>query len=301
MQLGAVMPIGSVVAPSEVRDFAQAAEDLGFDYLLAWEHVLGTKPAAGEEITDDEPDTLVAVHEPFVLSAFVGAVTQHLGMTATVVLPQRQATLVAKQAAEVDVLSGGRLRVAVVLGWVPREFQAMNAAYADRGRRVDEQIRLLRELWGQPVVNFEGRWHHLDGMGLAPRPARGSIPVWIGGHVDASLRRVAALGDGWIAAAPPDFVRQERLTDTLRQHLNSAGRDPDHVGIDGTLQLGTRLHDSPGALLRDPDLWRRDFEAWRDLGANHVSASTNGTSLHSLDQHIDALRRFKESISEHPA
>src|SRR3954447_11138659 len=219
MQLGAVVPYGSVVAPSEVRDFAQAVEALGFDYLLAWEHVLGTDPRSASGVSDDDPDTLVAIHEPFVLFGFVAAVTHSLGLTATVGLPQRQTALFAKQATEVDILSGGRLRVGVVLGWVPREFEAMNASYSDRGKRVDEQVRLLQALWGKPVVNFDSNWHHLDRMGLAPRPVRGSIPVWFGGHVDASLRRVAELGDGWIAAAPPDYVHQRQLTKTLRRHV----------------------------------------------------------------------------------
>ena len=183
------MPVATMVAPGDVRDLAQAVEDMGFDYIVAWDHVLGADvsyhtPWAG-------PDTLVPIHEPFVLFGFLAACTRRVGLTAVIGLPQRQTALVAKQAAEVDVLTEGRLRLGVALGWVAPEFEALNEDFSTRGRRVEEQIDLLRALWTQAVVDFDGDRHRVDHLGISPLPVQQPIPIWIGGHAQASLRRVA--------------------------------------------------------------------------------------------------------------
>jgi probable F420-dependent oxidoreductase len=281
------MPVATVVAPGEVRDFAQAVEEVGYDYIVAWDHVLGA----------DVSETLVPIHEPLVLCGFLAAWTRRVGLAAMIGLPQRQTALVAKQAAEVDVLSGGRLRLAVALGWVAPEFQALNADFSSRGRRVEEQIRLLRALWTHAVVDFAGDWHRVDHMGVSPLPVQRPIPIWIGGQVPASLRRVAAMGDGWMAAVPPDVVRDEGLTEHLRDCLQAAGRPPAQVGIDGIVNLGVEFHDRPGAELRSPEAWRRDTRLWRDLGATRLTINTNGAGLRSVKEHIEALRRFRQTLT----
>jgi probable F420-dependent oxidoreductase len=289
------MPVATIVAPGEVRDFAQAVEDIGYDYIVAWDHVLGAD--VSRHTPWDGPDTLVPIHEPLVLCGFLAAWTRRVGLAAVIGLPQRQTALVGKQAAEVDVLTGGRLRLGVALGWVAPEFQALNAEFSSRARRVEEQIRLLRALWTHAVVDFAGDWHRIDHMGVSPLPVQRPIPIWIGGHAEASLRRVAAMGDGWMAAAPPDVVRDEGLSVRLRDCLEAGGRPPGEVGIDGIVNLGVDLHDSPGAELRSPDVWRRDTRLWRDLGATHLTINTSGAGLRSATEHIEALRRFRQTLT----
>lgn len=197
MYLGAIFPQSEIGAdPIAVRDIAQAAEDLGYHHLLAFEHViLPRKPEyrgyAGAA-TAEQP-----FHEPLVLFGYLAALTRRIELvTDVLVLPQRQTVLVAKQAAEVDVLSGGRLRLGIGVGWIPDEFAALGADYSNRGARSEEQIALLRALWTEPEVTFRGRWHQIEAVGISPLPVQRSIPIWIGGRVEATLRRAARLGDG---------------------------------------------------------------------------------------------------------
>jgi probable F420-dependent oxidoreductase len=202
---------------------------------------------------------------------------------------------VAKQAAEVDVLTEGRLRLGVALGWVAPEFEALNEDFSTRGRRVEEQIDLLRALWTQAVVDFDGDRHRVDHLGISPLPVQQPIPIWIGGHAQASLRRVAAMGDGWMPAVAPDVVRAERLVERLMDCLKAGGRPPGQVGVDGIVNLGVDLQDTPGAVLRRPDEWRHDTRLWHDLGATHLTVNTSGAGLRSVEEHIEALRRFKQA------
>jgi probable F420-dependent oxidoreductase len=193
MRIGVVFPTLELADPGAVREYAQAAEDLGYAHLTAWEHVVGADLSTRPDWTG--PATLQRIHEPLVLFGYLAALTHRLELvTGVLALPQRQTVLVAKQAAEVDVLSGGRLRLGVGLGWVEPEFRALNENFTDRGRRIQEQIAVLRALFTQEVVTFHGRWHDLDAIGIAPLPTR-PIPIWIGGQADAALRRVAALVD----------------------------------------------------------------------------------------------------------
>ena len=295
MRIGVVFPTLEMADPSAIRDFAQAAEDLDYAHLSAWEHVVGL------DLTDRPdwvgPPTLQPIHEPLVLFGYVAAVTHRLELvTEVLALPQRQTVLVAKQAAEVDVLSGGRLRLGVGLGWVEPEFRALGAAFTDRGRRVEEQIAVLRALFTQEVVTFSGRWHQLEAVGIAPLPIQRPIPIWLGGQADAALRRVAALGEGWMPMLGPEEARREGCISRLHGYAKERGRDPAGIGIDPILSL-TRGGPVPEgtASLRTPEEWLGDLAAWRSLGATHLSINTMGAGF-SVQEHLDAIGRFKDVV-----
>lgn len=294
MRIGVVFPTLEVTDPGAIRDYAQAAEDLGYAHLSAWEHVVGADLRSRPDWTG--PATLQAIHEPLVLFGYLAAVTQRLELvTGVLALPQRQTVLVAKQAAEVDVLSGGRLRLGVGLGWVEPEFRALNETFTDRGRRIQEQLAVLRALFTQEVVTFSGRWHDLDAVGIAPLPTR-PIPIWIGGQADAALRRVAALGDGWMPMIGPQQAQRDGFISRLRTYALERGRDPASIGIDPILSLA---HGGPvpegDASLRTLEESMRDLEVWQALGATHVTVNTMGAGF-SVQEHLDAIQQFKEVV-----
>ena len=286
IEFGAIFPqteIGS--DPVAVKDYAQAAEALGYDYILAFDHVLGANPESrpGWGGVYSHQD---AFHEPFVLFGYLAAVTERIGLaTGVVILPQRQAVLVAKQAAEVDVLSGGRLRLGIGIGWNEVEYEALGQDFGNRGRRSEEQIDLMRALWRSELVTFEGRWHRVTDAGLNPMPVQRPIPVWFGGSDDRVLRRIARMGDGWISnlRQPDDTAR--RIVDTLRGYTVDAGRSPDEVGIEGWTSM--RGGDPAGSVL-----------AWAEVGATHVSVNTMRAGLGSPQDHVDAIRRFMDAAGE---
>jgi probable F420-dependent oxidoreductase len=294
VKTGVLFPTIELPDPTAARDYAQAAEDLGFSHLVAWEHVAGAdlsgRPAwAG-------PPTLVPLHEPLVLFGFLAGLTERIELvTGVLALPQRQTVLVAKQAAEVDILSGGRLRLGVGIGWAEPEFEALNEDFHDRGRRVDEQIRLLRALFTQQVVHFDGTWHRVDAMGIRPLPHQQPIPVWLGGHADVSLRRVATLGDGWMSLVSPDEA--EGFLERLHTYTREAGRAPEEVGIEATVSLTEDLHAQPVPRMRTPDQWRRDVQRWRELGATHLTVNSMGAGLTSAQEHVEALERFADATA----
>jgi len=222
MQLGALVPFTDIGgAPAAVRDFAQGLESLGYDFLEAPDHVLGgnvdaaTRASGAVTIADD------MFHDPFVLLGYLAACTSRLGFsTGVLILPQRQTALVAKQAACLDVLCGGRFRLGIGVGWNPLEFVGLNENFSNRGRRSEEQVQVMQALWAQPHVDFKGRYHTIDDAGINPRPASGRIPVWFGGHHEHTLPRIAKWGDGWMPNAyPPDqsaldiFAELRRLTE----------------------------------------------------------------------------------------
>src|SRR5664279_1385930 len=199
MQIGVVFPqteIGN--DPAAIRDYAQTAEGLGFSHVLAYDHVLGANPQRPGGWSG--PYTyLTPFHEVFVLFGYLAAVTQKLGLAAgVIILPQRQTALVAKQAASLDVLSGGRLRLGVGLGWNEVEYTSLNENFHNRGQRIEEQVQLMRRLWTEPLVDFKGKWHTIPDAGLNPRPVQRPIPIGFGGTAEVALRRLARLGDGWI-------------------------------------------------------------------------------------------------------
>ncbi len=286
MQIGVVFPQTEIGPdPVAVRDYAQAAEGLGYSHLLAYDHVVGADPDRPGGWRG--PYTQKSLfHEPLVLFAYLGAITTSLGfVSGIIILPQRQTVLVAKQAAEVDVLTGGRLRLGVAVGWNAVEYEALNESFQNRGRRIVEQIRVMRALWTQEVVSFEGRWHKIDKAGILPMPVQRPIPIWMGGMSEIVLKRVARLADGWFPQfRPGDTARQ--TIDRLHGYIRDAGRKPADVGIEGRVGIANST----------PDDWAKGVQDWRDLGATHLGVNTMGAGLTSPREHIDAIRRFKEAV-----
>ncbi len=291
MHLGVVFPQTEIgTDPAVIRDYAQAVEQAGYHHLLVFDHVLGALPERfeGGNLRFRPPYTHESTfHEPMVLFGYLAAITRRLELvTGILILPQRQTALVAKQAAEVDVLTGGRLRLGVGIGWNFTEYEALNEDFHTRGRRVEEQIAVLRRLWTEPVVTFTGRWHHLDRVGINPLPVQRPIPIWMGGMAEAVLKRVARLADGWFPQFTPSSEEGRAMLERLRGYIRAAGRDPASVGIEGRMSV-TR---------GSPDEWVERAEAWRALGATHLSVNTMGGGFTSPQQHIDAVLRFKQAM-----
>ena len=285
MRLGAVFPQAEIgTDPAVIRDYAQAVEGLGYTHLIIYDHVILAAARPGEQTYYTAEKQM---HEPFVLYGFLAAVTRTLELaTGILILPQRQTVLVAKQAAEVDVLSGGRMRLGVAAGWNPVEFQALNEDFHTRGRRLDEQIELLRALWRDPAITFHGRWHHIENAGINPLPVRHDIPIWIGGHSDAALRRTARLGNGWLPQRKPDERAAEDVR-LLRQYAREAGRPEDAVAIEGRLTISQ---------VQDESEWVPFAEGWQALGATYLTVSTMGLNLPDIGAHIALLRRMKAAL-----
>ena len=286
MQLGVVFPQNEIGEdPGAVRAFAEAAEDLGYAHLIFYDHVLGadTRRRPDWQGPYSHEDTF---HEPMVTFGYLAALTSRIELvTGVIILPQRQTALVAKQAAQVDVLSGGRLRLGIGIGWNDVEYEGLNENFHDRGKRSEEQVELLRALWTDEVVDFQGRWHSIPGAGIKPLPVQRPIPIWFGGgRSDCVLRRIARMGDGWFPQMQPDEQGKERM-ERFKGLVEEAGRSQDDVGVDARVALQRGGID--GAL--------REREAWQELGASHVSFNTLRAGLVSADEHIDALRRFKEA------
>jgi len=287
MQIGVVFPqteFGN--DPAALRDYAQTVEGLGFTHVLAYDHVLGANPARPGgwrgPYTHEHP-----FHEPFVLFSFMAAVTQRLGfVTGVLILPQRQTALVAKQAAALDVVSGGRLRLGIGTGWNPVEYTALGEDFHTRGRRSEAQIALLRRLWTEPLVNVDDGWHTIPDAGLNPLPVQRPIPIWLGGYADAVLERVARLGDGWL---PGSRTAAEALPslEQLDGYLAAAGRSRAEIGLE------PRLHLQDG---RDPALWAQRVEEWRQAGATHLSFNTMGCGLRTPAEHLAALEQIAQAI-----
>lgn len=273
--------------PAKVREYAQAAEQLGYSHILAYDHVLGASTKNRPNWTGPyTSDTMF--HEPFVLFGYLAGITQRVELvTGVIILPQRQTALVAKQAAEVDVLSGGRLRLGVGIGWNEVEYEGLNENFRNRGKRFEEQIEVLRLLLTQPVVDFHGEYHNITEAGINPLPVQRPLPIWIGASVEAAVERAGRIGDGWFPQVPPD-ERGRRLVEILRTSAEQAGRDPNSVGIEARVNLRQG----------GPDDWRAFYEGWRDLGATHIGVNTMGMGLTSPDEHIRQIERFKREIAE---
>ncbi|HKS69587.1 MAG TPA: LLM class F420-dependent oxidoreductase [Ktedonobacterales bacterium] len=285
MRLGAVFPQSEIgTDPAVIRDYAQTVEGMGYTHLIIYDHVILAEARPGEQSYYTAEKQM---HEPFVLYGFLAAVTRTLELaTGILILPQRQTVLVAKQAAEVDVLSGGRMRLGVAAGWNPVEFQALNEDFHTRGRRLDEQIALLRALWRDPVVTFHGRWHQIENAGINPLPVRHDIPIWVGGHSDAALRRTARLGNGWLPQRKPDERAAEDVR-LLHQYTREAGRPEDSVAIEGRLTISQ----AP-----DEGEWAPYAAGWQALGATYFTVSTMGLNLPDVAAHIELLRRMKAAL-----
>ena len=286
MKLGVVFPQTEIGAdPGAVREYALAVQDLGYDHLLVYDHVLGADPSYYQGWSGAYTHEAM-FHEPMVLFGYLAGIVPQLELiTGIVILPQRQTALVAKQAAEVDILTGGRLRLGIGIGWNAVEYEALGQDFHTRGRRVEEQIKLLRDLWTREVVTFEGRWDTVTASGINPLPVQRPIPIWMGGRADAVLRRVGRLSDGWIPTLPPDHETAE-LWERIKDHARQAGRDAAAIGLEG----GVRARQ--GTL----DDWVATTKAWGGMGASHVSMNTMGAGLTSVKQHVDVLRRFHEAM-----
>ncbi|HEY1762249.1 MAG TPA: LLM class F420-dependent oxidoreductase [Acidimicrobiales bacterium] len=286
MKIGAILPqLDLGPDRGAIREYGEAVDQMGFDHLLAFDHVVGADPAvhAGWAGPYDVKSTF---HEPFVLFGFLAAICPSLEFaTGIVILPQRQTVLVAKQAAEVDMLSGGRFRLGVGIGWNAVEYEALGERFNNRGRRIEEQIDLLRRLWTEPSVTFEGEFHHVTGAGIAPAPLQRPIPLWMGGGAGKALERVGRLADGWFSNGKAGPQLDEALT-TIRDAARAAGRDPSDVGIEGRIVVGDG----------DQDRITREFEEWKNVGASHVSFNTMGASLEGIGAHIGALQLAIESV-----
>jgi probable F420-dependent oxidoreductase len=287
VQVGVTFPQAEIGAdPKAIRDYAQAAEDLGYEHLLAYDHVLGADPSNRAGWRGYTHRTMF--HEPLTLFCYLAAITKRLELVSgVIVLPQRQAALVAKQAAEVDVLSGGRLRLGVGIGWNAVEYEALGEDFSTRGARIEEQIEVMRLLWTREVVSFEGEYHRIDEAGINPLPVQRPIPVWMGARADVGLRRTARMSDGWFPLGPPD-ERMSEAVKRLRGYVEEAGRAPESVGIEARLDVG-RVH---------PEEWKAQTEAWRSLGATHISVNTMNAGLHSPQEHVETIRRYKEALGE---
>lgn len=294
MQFGVVFPTNEIAHdPVAVRDFSQAAEDLGYSHLVAYDHVLGAPhenrdPALWGPYTERDP-----FHEPLVLLAFLAAVTTRIElMTAVLVLPQRQTALVAKQAAELSALSGGRFTLGIGTGWNHVEYEAMGVDFAGRGDRLDEQVELLRLLWERPLLDFSGRFHNVERAGLVPLP-QDRIPIWFGGGTPPSLRRAARLGDGFIAGAGGEYAHAQ--AELLNQILSDAGRDPSSFGLDEMVEYEA-----------GPDAWSAEVEAWEKVGGTRLCIRTqaHGTGIRgdtppafdSTAGHIAAIESFMKEV-----
>jgi probable F420-dependent oxidoreductase len=296
MQLGITLPLVDIKGePATVRDFAQAAEGLGYDHLAAPDHVLGvnvaSRPDWGTRNTSQD-----LFHDPFVLFGFLSACTMKIGFsTQVMILPQRQTALVAKQAASLDVLSRGRFRFGIGIGWNPVEYVGLNEDFKNRGKRSEEQIQVLRALWAEPHVTFTGKWHTIEDAGINPLPSRRSIPLWFGGHEDVTLRRTARWGDGWIMLAHAQGPEANAQFDKLRGYVREAGRDPAAVGLEVWVSTGEG----------GPEDWRRHLQGWKDAGVTHITLnSTYSRGPHkripgrTMADHMDAMRRYREAVAD---
>jgi len=277
-----------------IGEFVRDVEAMGFDHLFVADHVLGADPKFHFHPSLATYSHEAVVHEALTLMAYLAAITTRLTLaTGILILPQRQTALVAKQAAQIDVLSGGRLRLGIGVGWNAVEFEALNENFENRGRRSAEQIAVLRALWTQSVVDFRGEFHRISHAGLNPMPIQRPIPIWFGvGSRDqpvppeAALRRIARLADGWSPNFLPD-TQGHALVARVHQYALEAGRDPASLPLEGRIRLAGQ----------DPDGWRKQVEAWKTLGATSFIAEPRGAGLPFPDGHLDVLRRFKATVS----
>jgi probable F420-dependent oxidoreductase len=296
MQLGTLIPQNDIGgSPAAMKEFALAAEEAGYDYLAAADHVLGVNAASrpGWGNLNTSADWF---HDPFVLFGFLTPITKLGFSTGVLILAQRQAVLVAKQAACLDVLCGGRFRLGVGVGWNEAEFVGLNENFHNRGRRSEEQVEVMRALWANQHVTFEGHWHHIEDAGINPRPASGRVPLWFGGHHDNTLRRIAKWGDGWMMLALPAGPETSAAFDTLRRYAEQEGRDPASIGI----EIWTSTAQGAGE-----QEWREEFRFWKAAGVTHVTlASTHGRGIHkrilgrSMADHLDAIRRYRAAVGD---
>lgn len=282
MQIGVVFPQSDLGSASvaELRRYATTVEELGFAHVLAYDHVLGADPEAHAP-WNGPYDINTTFREPFVFFGFLAACTQLELVTGVIILPQRQTALVAKQATELDLLTEGRFRLGVGIGWNPVEYEALGQRFDQRGRRMSEQIPLLRRLFTERSVTHEGDFDRITAAGLAPRPSRTPIPIWVGGQSAPAYRRIGRLADGWFPQVPPGPHLDEARA-IVDGAASEAGRNPAELGMEGRVSWT-----GDGGLDKLVDHVGR----WHDAGATHISINTMNAGLGSLDAHLDVLAR----------
>ena len=289
MKIGVVFPQTEIGQdPAMIRDYAQAVEAMGYTHILAFDSVVGANPDRPGG-WDSQFTYRHTFHEPFVLFGFCAGVTRRIELvTGIVILPQRQTALVAKQAAAVDVLSGGRLRLGIGVGWNTVEFEALGENFKNRGKRVEEQLEVMRLLWTKELVTYDGQWHRVPDAGIKPLPVQQPIPIWMGGDSEVVIRRAARLADGWITL--PSFrpgPAGQQTVDRLHGLVREAGRDAAAFGIEARM-----------ALAKIPAEERtNEIAAWRAMrGITHLCVNTMGLGLPSPDEHVRTLERFKKDV-----
>ena len=285
MRIGVVFPQTEIGPdPAASRAYAMRVEELGFTHLLAYDHVLGADTSVHKGWRGPY-DLATTFHEPFVLFGYLAAVTTIELVTGIIIAPQRQTALLAKQAAEVDLLAGGRFRLGVGIGWNAVEYEALGVDFSTRGRRMSEQIGLLRRFWTESSVTFDGRYDKVTGAGLAPMPVQRPIPVWIGGSSQPAYRRMGRLADGWFPQVNPG-PKLDAARAVVHESAVEAGRDPASIGMEGrvswTRDGAEKLIDHAGR--------------WREAGATHISVNTMGTGLGSVDEHLEALAAAADAL-----
>ncbi|HXW46364.1 MAG TPA: LLM class F420-dependent oxidoreductase [Streptosporangiaceae bacterium] len=289
MQIGVVFPQTEIGADrGAVRAYAQQVEELGFAHVLAYDHVLGADPAVHRPWRGPY-DVATTFHEPLVLFGYLAGITSLELVTGIIILPQRQTALVAKQAAEVDLLTGGKFRLGVGLGWNAVEYEALGKDFSDRGRRITEQVTLLRRLWTEESVTFDGEHERVTGAGLSPLPVQRPIPIWFGAQSRRAYERIGRLADGWFPQVPPD-ARLDEARSVIEAAAVAAGRDPAQIGMEGRVS------------------WTQDgverlaghVGRWRAAGASHVSVNTMGASLGSVEGHLAALAAAAHALDLRP-
>ena len=296
MKIGVVFPQTEVGAdPGAIKEYAQSVERMGYTHILAYDHVVGANTASRQDWKG--PYRLESqFHEPFVLFAYFAGVTKTVGLTTgVIILPQRQTVLVAKQAAALDVLSNGRLRLGVGIGWNDVEYEALGMNFHDRGARSAEQVELMRALWTQPAVTFKGKWHTVTDAGINPMPVQRPIPVWFGGGterapsgltgLDPVIKRIARMGDGWMPQFQPD-ERGKELLAKFHGFVREYGRDPDKIGIEGRASAHRATEPK----------WADTVKSWRDIGATHFSVNTMSDGLKGAHEHLRRLEAFRRAV-----
>jgi probable F420-dependent oxidoreductase len=295
MQLGSLLPLGDIGGePATMREYAEAAEGIGFDFIEAPDHVLGVNAASRPGW--DRNTSADLFHDPFVLFGYLAGVTKKLGFsTGVLILAQRQAALVAKQAACLDVLCGGRFRLGVGVGWNEAEFVGLNENFHNRGRRSEEQVQVMQALWADPHVSFTGKYHTIEDAGINPRPKSGRVPVWFGGHHERTLDRIAKWGDGWMPNAYPADQSAVDIFADLSRRIEAAGRDPKSVGIEVWTSMGSGSEAD----------WSKEAKFWKSAGATHLCLTTTFHRRHhhrlggtSMQDHIAALKRYHAAVAE---
>jgi probable F420-dependent oxidoreductase len=298
MKLGVALPVIDVAVggdPAAIREFAQVAEDIGYQDLSAPDHVLGvnveSRPDWGDRNTSAD-----LFQDPFVLFGFLAGCTKTIEFsTQVLILAQRQTVLVAKQAACLDVLCGGRFRLGIGVGWNPVEFVGLNEDFHNRGRRSEEQVEVMKALWAEPHVTFKGQYHTIEDAGINPLPVKRSIPIWYGGHADATLRRVVKWGDGWMPLNYGPDQNAAAAIDNLRRSAEAAGRDPASIGIDTRVTVG----------IGGEAEWRDTVRFWKSCGVSHLTLGTYSGRGHlrriegrSLSDHLAAIRRYWNAVAD---